>query len=313
MHRVGIAIAAGAVLIASGTVAALVLSSKPASVSASQAHGVAPGSVLISQLGISPVRVAVPGGSERFTAEFDVTNTGTRVQTVRAHLVELSAGGQVFPDSVASAARWVAVAPSSSVVPARAKAPFRITVTPPSNREPGERRVGLVFQDLIPSTSGNVNLAVSIVASIWIPGPGTVRSSFALGALQVPLISDSGGTIRATLPLIDTGNVHRTFGPMGTPLSASTSSGERLAFQPVTLLAGQSGSSAAVWTDPPIACWCEIAAAARAGNGQALVARTHVLVLPLRTSGGLLILVLALFGGLAVWRGRRSRGEFPAG
>jgi hypothetical protein len=267
-------------------------------------------------LRVAPVHISVPPDTSTFTAEFELTNPTARSERVSASVVELSLSGKLLPSTIASADHWLKVDPESADLAPAARRLFHVHVDVPEQREPGERRVGVVFLVKAAPAAGTSGVAgsIALVPSVWVPGSGEVVERVKFGRLSAPLVAD-WNPIPLDLEVTNLGNVHSDFGYGGTTIAASTSAGSHFNFGPLTVLASSAGVAHGVWSRPPPLCWCEVSVTTDDGTGRSISARTHVLVVPVRIGVGLLIAVLGLsllFGAIRRRATARRLAELAA-
>lgn len=263
----------------------------------------------VSGLRVAPLRVSVDPQQAPARTTFVVTNTGSGVVQVTPRTVELDDRGTALPDSTASAAGWASVRPSTSRLTAGASAEFAVTVAPPASREPGERRIGILFEPRTDDGAGGVGLVAAVGTSVFVPGSGQVHRGIELGPIASPVVAWSDA-VALSVPVRNTGNVHRDFQTTGAEVAGTSSGGGAFAFTQGVVLPGEVADLHATWT-PPTLCWCEVAVAMPDGTGQMVTSRTRVLVvrpwLPLALLGVLALLTT----GLLVQARRRSRDRQP--
>jgi hypothetical protein len=267
-------------------------------------------------LRVAPVHVSVPPDVSQYTAEFELANPTARPETVSTSVVELSLSGKLLPSTIASADHWLKVDPDSADLAPGERRLFHVHVAVPEQREPGERRVGVVFfVKAVPAPgSSAVAGSIALVPSVWIPGSGDVVQRVRFGRLSAPLVAD-WSPIPLDLEVANLGNVHSDFGYGGTTIAASTSVGSHFNFAPLTVLSDSTAVAHAVWSRPPALCWCEVLVATDDGSGRTISARTHVFVLPVRIGVGLLTAVVGLsllFGALRRRATARRLAELEA-
>lgn len=272
-----------------------------------------PASADVGGLQVSPLRVSVPDAGSESDTSFTVTNTSSTVREVSTARYERSANGTTLPDSIASAARWVRVAPASLLLAPGRTGTFVVHTTIPATREPGERRVAVVFGSGARAGSG-VGFTVAIGASLFVPGPGLVDHAIALGALSAPAVVGPG-PVALSIPVTNVGNVHRDLVTADSIPVGTVSGGGSITFDQGTVLPGQTGTLHATWHDAPTFCWCEIAVAVADGTGATAVVRAKVLVAPWKALGIVLSLVVVMLAGTALalrGRKRQSPGRLHA-
>jgi hypothetical protein len=241
----------------------------------------------------------VPPGLSEYAVDFELANPSSVPQQLTASAVELSLDGRQLPRTVASADRWVSIDPESAPVPPGERRSFHVTVRVPVDREPGERRVGIVFTarsaQAASGTSG-IESNIALVPSVWIPGSGPVIERVAIRRLTGPFFTD-WSPVSFDLEIANLGNVHQDFGYgslAGAPqLTGSTSTGDHFRFPTLTLLPNRSATIRGVWARPPPVCWCDVTVETTVG-GTAVTSRTHLLILPFRIGFGLLIAAVGL-------------------
>ena len=306
-RRVVVASSAAVVVAGLAVVVAHVLSGHaPAPVVGDEPAAGAGARAEVSGLAVTPLRTSVRDGVEEAATTFTLTNTGERDVVVVPRVVELSATGTPLPDSQASAAGWVTVAPRTQSIGPGRTAEFVVTVRPPPAREPGERRIGVVYGSDT-ATAGSVGLSSAVGTSVFVPGPGTVVRAIALGGLSAPRISWAG-SIDLAVPVTNEGNVHRDFQTTGAEIAATSSGGGAFVFQQGVVLPGETSVLHGTWT-PPLVCWCEIAVAMPDGTGAMVTTRTRILVVRPWLAGTVLVALVTVAAlVLAGWRRRRRPG-----
>jgi hypothetical protein len=248
---------------------------------------------------VAPVHARVPPGLSEYAVDFELANPSSVPQQLTASAVELSLEGRQLPKTVASADRWVSIDPQASPLPPGERRFFHVTVKPPVDREPGERRVGIVFlARSAPAASGasGIESNIALVPSVWIPGSGSVIERVAIRRLTGPLFTD-WSPISFDLEIANLGNVHQDFGYgslAGAPgLTGSTSTGDHFRFPALTLLPNRSATVRGVWARPPAVCWCDVTVETTVGR-TTITSSTHLLILPLRVGFGLLVAAVGL-------------------
>jgi hypothetical protein len=253
---------------------------------------------------VAPVHVTVPPGVLEYTAQFELVNPTARAETVSTSVVELSMSGKPLPSTIASADHWVTVDPQSASLAPLEHGLFHAKVEVPVQREPAERRVGIVFiVKAPPPTAGGIAGSIALVPSVWIPGSGPIVQLVKFGRLSAPLVAD-WNPIQFDIEVANLGNVHSDFGYGETTITGSTSAGSHFNFNPLTVLPDSTGVGHGVWAQPPPLCWCEVSVETNDGTGRTISSRTRVLVVPVRVVVGLLTTMLGLFVLLSVVRRR---------
>lgn len=265
---------------------------------------------------VAPVHVRVPPGLSEYAVDFELANPSSVPQQLTASAVELSLDGRQLPRTVASADRWVSIDPKFAPLPPGERRSFHVTVHAPVDREPGERRIGIVFLARSTPASGasGIESNIALVPSVWIPGSGPVIERVAIRRLTGPLFTD-WSPVSFDLEIANLGNVHQDFGYgslAGAPqLTGSTSTGDHFRFPALTLLPNRSATVRGVWTRPPPVCWCEVTVETIVG-GATVTSRTHLLILPFRISFGLLIAAVGLSFLLRTLRRRATARRLAA-
>lgn len=263
-----------------------------------QARSTAPG------LLVAPVRVTVPAGVLVYTAEFELVNPTARSETVSVSVVELSTSGRPLPSTIASADHWVKVDPQSAALAPSEHGFFRAKLEVPEQREPAERRVGIVFLvKAQPPAAGGIAGSIALVPTVWIPGSGPIVHLVKFGRLSAPLVAD-WNPIQFDIEVTDVGNVHSDFGYGDAMITGFTSAGSQFNFAPLTVLPNKTGVAHGVWAQPPPFCWCEVSVETNDGTGRTISSHTRVLVVPVRIGIGLLATMLGLFVLFSVFRRR---------
>ncbi len=263
---------------------------------ASAAAGPAPTSPASALVRVEPVHATVPPGLSEYAVDFELTNPSSVPQQLTTGAVELSLDGKHLPRTMASADRWVRIEPASAPLPPGERRSFHVTVQAPVDREPAERRVGIVFTARSAPVSSGIGSNIALVPSVWIPGTGPVIERVAIRGLTGPLVAD-WGPVLFDLEIANLGNVHQDFGygslAGGPRLLALTSTGDNFQFPALTVPPGRSLTVRGVWEQPPAVCWCDVAVTTTVG-GSTVTSHTHLLILPLRIGFGLLILAIGL-------------------
>lgn len=256
----------------------------------------------VSGLAVTPLRTSLSEGDADVATTFTLTNTSEHTVVVTPGVVELSAAGAHLPNGPASAAAWVTVVPIKQSIRAGDSAEFVVTVKLPKDREPGERRIGVIYRDDA-TTGAAVGLSAAVGTSVFVPGPGTVERSVALGHLTAPRFTWSR-TVDLAIPVRNDGNVHRDFWTTGTEIAATSSVGGAFTFQQGVVLPGDTSVLHGTW-QPPALCWCEVAVAMPTRDGSMATTRARVLVARPWVLG-IVTLALLVLGALAL-AGRRRR------
>jgi hypothetical protein len=246
---------------------------------------------------VSPVRLVVPANQFETDYTIDVSDTGLLPLHVDVSLNEFAQAPNGLisftPPGPLSAASWVRVLPGSfDLIPSQHQ-PVRVTIRIPSNPEPGERQVGILFK--VPAAQGGANIAVSgaVATELLIAVPGSVVRKTAIGPLHGPGWAD-GGPVKLDLSIRNLGNIHRDFiHPQN--LVAVVNGKERIALRDFTVLRGSTRVIFFDWTDPPLFCVCHIRVSSDDSMGNAIMADARVIMFPLRLVLGLLLAATGLF------------------
>jgi hypothetical protein len=256
-------------------------------------------------LQVAPVHVTVPPGVLEYTTEFELVNPTARSETVFASVVELSMSGKLLASTIATADHWVKVDPTSAALAPREHKLFQVKVVVPEQREPAERRVGIVFLVKAPLAANGVAASIALVPSVWIPGSGPIVHLVKFGRLSAPPVAD-WNPIQFDIEVANLGNVHSDFGYGETTITGFTSAGSHFNFAPLTVLPNSTGVGHGVWVQPPPLCWCEVSVETNDGTGRIITSRARVLVVPVRILVGLLATMVGLFFLLSVLRRRAA-------
>lgn len=259
-------------------------------------------------LTVSPARLVLGPDVPTTSHRVAVTNSGSAPLSIEVRISEFGQGsdGRVRfarPGPLSSAS-WVTVTPSSFALAAGDRRAVDVGIHVPSQAEPGERQIALVFLALGEGVGGNVvvNRGVATQLLLGVPGPRITKIGF--GRLRAPRVSDDG-SVPFRLTVHNFGNVHRDL--LGRQRLVARAGGRDVVRLPeLVLLRGSTRVIGATWTSPPRLCRCRILVRSDDGQGRAIVAQAEVIVLPLRLAGAALVVV---FGLLLLVAGRRRGGR----
>lgn len=262
-------------------------------------------------LTVSPARLVVPAGATVIDRTVTVANTGSEAQLVavtNSAFSQAPDGAISFSDRAPySAASWVAATPTAMDLSPGERQPVRLHIVIPSDPEPGEHQVGVIFLVRAGGDDRNVALNRGVAVELLIVVPGAVDRRIGLGRLQAPRLAD-GGPVRVSLPIYNRGNVHRDY--IGRARLVADAAGARAPFPDFTVLRDSTRVVSTHWT-PPFACVCHLRVVTDDGRGHRLMATATVVVFPFRLTIGLAALIFGL-ALLSRSLRRRSRGAVQA-
>lgn len=259
-------------------------------------------------LTLSPARLVVPPGASVIDRSLTVANTGSQSQHVtvtKAAFAQAPDGAISFSDRAPySAASWVSTTPTAMDLAPGERQPVRLHIVIPSDPEPGEHQVGVIFLVRAAEKGRNVALHRGVAAEALIRVPGAVDRHIGFGRLRVPRVVD-GGPVRVSLPIDNRGNVHRDY--IGPDHLVLDTGGTKVAFPNFTVLRDSTRLMSAQWA-PPLACVCHPRVVTDDGRGHRLVVTATVVVFPFRLVLGLaaLLVGLALLSRALRRRSRRA-------
>jgi hypothetical protein len=265
-------------------------------------------------LTVAPPRIIIaytPG--EAVVRTVEVINGGASTVHVDGLLSEFSQqpDGSIHFASPSgdSGASWVAVRPDHFAIAPQATQRVEVSVTVPANADQGERQIGLVLRVPAPAgSSGNMTVTGAIGVEVLIGAPGAVTETTQLGMLHAPGFS-FGGPVPLSLTVSERGNVHREF--VAPQQLYADAAGTKVYFPGFIVLKGVTRTITTSWRQPPLLCRCTVTIRTDDGHGHLLSASTTVIVFPLTTVIGVLVLAVGLVILARVRRNRR-RGRHQA-
>lgn len=257
-------------------------------------------------LTVSPARLVVAPGAHVIDRTVTVANTGSQAHQVavtKAAFTQASDGAISFSDrGPYSAVSWVSATPTTMDLSPGERQRVRLHIVVPSDPEPGEHQVGVIF--LVRAAEGGRNVALhrGVAAEVLIAVPGVVDRRIGLGRLRAPRLAD-GGPVRLTLPIYNRGNSHRDY--IGPDRLVADAGGTRVPFPDFGILRDSTRVVSTQW-QPPLACVCHVRVVTDDGHGHRLSVGATVVVFPVRLLSGFLAVVAGL-GLLSRGLRRRSR------
>lgn len=247
-------------------------------------------------LRLSPAVLEIPPTSGPSQHELRVDNLGSEPLTVETHLSDFTVtedGTTQFlgPQEI-SATAWAKLDVATFEIAPGGRRDVTLTVQVPDDAEPGERYLSVIFAvPGDPDGDGNITITHRVAVKLYIAVPGQRTELLELGDLAGPRLIDTGPA-PFELTVNNRGNVHRRF-EEDTQLRATNGDND-FAFENFTVLGDSTRVVEAVWSDPPLLCWCTIEVEVDDGRGNLLTASTRVIAFPLRLSLALLALTLGL-------------------
>jgi hypothetical protein len=247
-------------------------------------------------LTVSPTRLDVRPADNAETQRIHVVNGGQAPMSVTVQKRNFTgdADGAMNFQATApySASPWVTVSPMRFTLTPGATQTVTAAISVPTNPEPGDHEVALVFLAPAGRTKANIkiNRGIAIPAYITVPGPTSDAASPA--DLSGPSFA-TGGPVTISAQVNDTGTVHRNFRG-ATPLRI-TGAGSAAAFPDFTVMRDSTRDVSTTW-NPPFMCICHPTVSIVDAGGVVRSASVRVIVFPV----GLFAIVLAGLLVLAV-------------
>lgn len=261
-------------------------------------------------LTVSPARLVVGQRDLDRTQQVTVVNRGRApldLQVQARNFTPAADGSLAFDrDAPYAAASWLTVSPQKFVLEPGTSRQVTTTVDVPSEPEPGDHHVALVF--LVPSAAetGNVRINRGVAAPVYLNVPGPTDDTVLLRGLRGPRLSwDRETELSATLE--NTGNTHRDF--RGPTALALVDGGRSTRFSDFTVARNSVREVSSSWR-APLVCVCRPTLGFANASGAPQTASVTVVVLPWWLAAGVLaVALLALL--LAIRSRRRSRPRPP--
>lgn len=255
---------------------------------------------------VSPARLMVSPQERQSDHLVTVVNRGQQpvaLDVEKRNFVAGADGGLSYrPDAPYGAADWVRLSATKLTLEPGTSQQVTATIDMPSDPEPGDHQVALVF--LAPAAKGEGNIRVNrgIGTPVYVTVPGPTDDSVRLNALTGPGWSLRGDPVLTT-SMSSTGTVHRDFrGPAALPVGTP---GHLSRYSDFTVSRGADRVVSTTW-DAPLFCVCHpIVTVTNAGQAPQTLT-TRVVVLPWWSLAGLLLVVGAATALLLRSR-RRSR------
>ena len=245
-------------------------------------------------LAISPTRLVVDRGQADEPQKIKIINGGTsemRVDVTKQNFTGGRDGSMIMAETAPwSASTWVDVSPTTMVIPAGETRVVTARITIPTDPEPGDHQVALVF--LVPAGESKANVKINrgIGTPLYVTVPGPIDDSAMVKALDAGGFA-AGGPIDITATIENTGTVHRDF-RSDTPLRVNAA-GTAEPFPDFTVMRGATRDIATTW-DPPLMCICHPTVSIIDAKGEVQSMSVRVVVFPLPLLGFILaVLVLA--------------------
>jgi hypothetical protein len=248
-------------------------------------------------LTISPTRLVVTPKGIAKAQQILVVNRGetTVPVTVQKRNFTGNRDGslQFQPQASYSASDWVTVHPTTfSLLPGASRS-VTATITMPTAPEPGDHQVALVF--LVPAghTGANIRINRGVATPIYIAVPGPTNDSAKVTKFDAPGFA-TGGPIRVTATVRNTGTVHRDFRGNGAldVLGAGSTT-----FPDFTVMRGATRDISTTW-NPPVMCICHPKITIVNADGTTHTMTIRVIVFPVVLAGillgALLLLILVI-------------------
>jgi hypothetical protein len=260
-------------------------------------------------LTVSPTRLVVGPADIRSEPEILVVNRGhteVEVTVQKRDFTGGTDGSLVFlKHAPYSASSWVTVSPTTFRVAPGAAQAVTASIAVPTEPEPGDHQVALVF--LVPAgqTGANIRINRGVATPLYITVPGPADDSSSITDLAAARFVLGGGSVALTAKVHNNGTVHRDF--RNKARLTVDAAGTPSAFPDFTIVRGSTRDIGTTW-DPPLLCVCHPTVSFRNADGSVQTATVLVIVFPLYLLGILVGALLVLFVGLRVWR-RRYRAN----
>lgn len=163
---------------------------------------------------VSPTRLVIGQADIGKQQTIRVANGGESAVDIAVQKRNFTAG----PDGVASyvatapysASEWITTQPASFRLAAGTSQNVSVTVDVPSNPEPGDHQMALIFLAPSAQSGGNIKINQGIGMSVYITVPGPIIESVALSDLSAPGFA-TGGPIPITAIVHNVGTVHKDY------------------------------------------------------------------------------------------------------
>ncbi|MFJ2029174.1 hypothetical protein [Streptosporangium sp. NPDC087985] len=240
-------------------------------------------------LTVSPSRLAVPPEDIGKEQEFQVINRGRLPVDVEVRRVGFTAsldGTLLFQDGAPySAAGWVTVTPARFRLAAGTTKPVSVRINAPSDPEPGDHQLALVFLVAAVAGDGNIRVNRGIGTPVYITVPGPIDDSAEVTDLRAPRFALSG-PLTFTATVHDTGTVHRDF--RGNDRLRLQVNGESVPFPDFTVGRGSTREITTTF-DPTLWCLCRATVSVPGPDGTSTTATATVIVFPLHWLAGVVM------------------------
>lgn len=262
-------------------------------------------------LTISPTRFEVGRADAGRTQRVRVVNGGKAPLSVTVRKQDFTGakdGTMAFHARARySASHWVKVSPTHLVVAPGATRTVTASISMPTDAEPGDHQVALVFSVPAARAAPNIRINRGIAIPVYVTVPGPITGSLSLSDLRGPGFA-TGGNVKLSAELHNTGSVHRTL-PGTTPLKVS-GAGEGAAFAQFTIMRDSTRIVRTTWR-PPLFCICHPRVSIVRPDGVVQSVSVRVIVVPLGLLGpvvcGLLVLLVATRLGRRRYRANVTR------
>jgi hypothetical protein len=260
---------------------------------------------------VTPPRIVIPySPGQTVTRDVKVGNTGSAPLHFDVLLSDFSQGPdgsmRFSTPSATSGASWASVAPAHADVPPDATQTVTVSIAVPVDAGAGERQIGVILRVPAAPGQGNVTVTGGIGVEILAGAPGTVTERTVLDGLDAPGFS-SGGPIPLALTLSEQGNVHREF---VTPNQlAAHVSGGTVPFPDFIVLKGVTRRVTTSWESPPLICVCTATVTTDDGQGHRISVSKSIVIFPVKTAAGILVLLAGLAFLTRYRRRTRSAGR----
>ncbi len=265
---------------------------------------------------VTPPRLLVAASQIAKVQRVEIENRGNVQLNINTQLEGVSqrADGSTLVEANApySAVNWVRVAPDRFEVRTGTRRYVDIRFRVPSNAEPGDHNVAIIFMEppVAPKKNNshagqrsNVRIANGIGVPALITVPGPVIDDVSVTHLKAPGFS-AGGPIPLAATVRESGDVHHSFAG-GNRLEARAGRAIVM-FPPFAVLRGSTVTLAAKWTHPPLICICHLATAV-ATDGHRSIATATVVIFPVVQAIVAIIVLAALVIAFLLLRRRQRR------
>lgn len=258
---------------------------------------------------VSPSRMILPPASGPETRVFSVLNLGKRPLAIRTSVAQYTQqpdGAITFsPPGPLSATSWVHVRPATFVIRPGTTRRVQVQVMVPPHPEPGERDLGVIFRAPPYQASRNVKISGAIGAEMLINVPGPIVHKITLSGLSAPAFS-AGGNIPLTVTIRNHGTVHQQYA--GRARLTADAGAHRIKFPGFILLSASTRIITTHWASHPWMCLCTVRVTTTDGHGHLLTASTRIVIFPIWTVLGALLVATGLLIAAARIR-RRTRAK----